>query len=137
MRGEVPVRLADGRALTLVLDFEGLVAAEALYGKPVAMLIVDAAQEFLGAVRALLYGALRAKHPELTPADAGAIIQSDGDRISAALESATQRAFPEPGEAEGKEGGNPRKAGTRSGRSGAKRGSTPKASGAPRRARSS
>ena len=66
VKGEVPLKLSDGREFVLVLDFEALVEAESAYGKPLAQVMADAATGFVGATRALLYGALRAKHPAVT-----------------------------------------------------------------------
>lgn len=113
------MKLKDGRIFTLVLDFEALVAAEAAYGKPLAQTLADANLGFVGATRALLFGALQARHPEITPRDATDIFMSDGDAVSAALEAASVAAYPaedrEPGKARPQRGKN-------SGRNGAKRG---------------
>ena len=119
IRGETALKLGDGREFTLVLDFEALVQAEAAYGKPLAVLMSEATTGFVGATRALLFGALRAKHPGLTLRDASGMLQSDSDTISEALTRAAEAAFP----AEDKEAGNAPKphAGKASGRNGAKR----------------
>lgn len=127
LKGEAPLKLADGRELTLAMDFEALVAAETAYGKPIAHVMLDAQRGFLGASRAFLFGALRTHHPEMTPAEASALILSDGEAVLAALEVATELAFPKA--AEGKQGANPPRGGTGSGGSGAKRASTRPRSG--------
>ncbi len=119
IRGETPLKLGDGREFTLVLDFEALVEAESAYGKPLAVLMSDAGAGFVGASRALLFGALRTKHPGVSLRDASAILQTDGDTVGTALTLAADAAFPDAGKAEGKEGKNP--PGRASGRSGAKR----------------
>lgn len=122
--GETPLALSDGRELVLVLDFEALIEAEAAYGKPMAALMADALTGFIGASRAILYGALRAKHPEIGLREAGAMLASDGAAVEAALDAASAAAYPEA--AEGGDKANPppasAPAGSSSGRSGAKPG---------------
>lgn len=121
LKGETPLRVADGREFTLVLDFEALIQAESVYGKPLGALMAEAGQGFIGASRALLYGALKTKHPAVSLRDAAEMLQTDGDVVSDALTAAADAAFPE---SEGKDAGNVRPApsppGKRSGRSGAK-----------------
>lgn len=131
LKGEVPLVLKDGRAFTLVMDFEALVQAEAAYGKPMAQLMADALAGFVGASRAILFGALRTRHPEIGMRAAGEMFASDGAAVEAALEAASAAAFPPPATGD-KEPGNAR-AGTISGGSGAKPGSTPPPSGKRRR----
>lgn len=134
VKGQVSQKLGDGRSYTLVLDFEGLVEAESAYGKPLAVLTVEMGLGFLGAIRAMLYGALRAHHPELTLKAVGALVQADTKAAEAAIEAAAKAAYPD--EAEGKKGANPPRRGTSSGRNGAKPGSTRTDSGGRRRAAS-
>lgn len=119
IKGEVPLKLSDGREFTLVLDFEALVEAEAVYGKPLARVMADASAGFVGASRALLYGALKAKHPATTLRDASALFLGHAGAVSEALESAATAAFPDSASAEGNVG-KPSPPGRRSGRSGAK-----------------
>src|SRR6478609_4662181 len=126
IKGEVPLRLSDGREFVLVLDFEALVEAEGAYGKPLAQVMADASAGFVGASRALLYGALRAKHPGITLRDASALFLEHADDVSAALEQAATAAFPD-ASAEGNAGSPQR--GPTSGGSGAKRAKKPKPSG--------
>jgi hypothetical protein len=92
-----------------------------------------ASQGFIGAIRALLFGALRARQPEITAAETAEIIMADFDAVGTALQAATDNGFPK---AEGKKPGNAPPAGKTSGRSGAKPASTRKPSGAQPRARS-
>src|SRR5213595_2861188 len=134
VKGEVALQLSDGREFVLVMGFEALVAAETSYGKPIAELMKDAARGFLGASRAILFGALQARHPELTAGDAAAMLMSDSDAVTDALTAATEAAFPP---AEGKKGVNPPQAGKTSGASGARSAKTTTGSGAKPRARSS
>lgn len=135
LKGETLLKLDDGREFVLVLDHEALIEAETLYRKPLPMLMADATLGFAGACRALLYGALRAKHPTVTPSEAATMFMENMDECGEALAAAAEAAFPKP--AEGKQDSHPRKpAGTRSGRSGAKSASTRKPSGEQRRASS-
>lgn len=123
LKGERGVTLKDGRRLTLVFDMEALIAAEALYGKPMAMVLADAQKGFVGATRALIFGATRPHHAELTPGEVAEFIATDGKALAQALGDAHAAAMPEP--AKGTEGkgreAKPR-AGKRSGGSGAKPG---------------
>ncbi len=135
VRGEAALRLDDGRTFTLVADYEALITAEAVYGKPLGELMSDGKAGFTGAIRALLYGVMRAYHPEVTPSAAAELFMTHSETVSAALTLALNLAFPEADpEAEGKERAHP--PGKSSGASGAKQGSTRKGSGGPRRARS-
>jgi hypothetical protein len=120
IKGEVPLKLSDGREFVLVLDFEALVEAEAAYGKPLARVMADAGAGFVGASRALLYGALRANHPAITLRDASGLFLEHAEAVSEALEKAAAAAFTEDASAEGN-GGKPRR-GKTSGSSGAKPG---------------
>lgn len=133
MKGDARLVLSDERELRLVLDFDALVSAETAYGKPLARLMADAAGGFIGAVRALLLGALSRHHPEITPDEAAEIIMSDFDAVGDAMQAATEAAFPT---AEGKKSGNAPRAGKASGRNGVKPASTRKPSGTKPRARS-
>ena len=138
LKGETPLKLADGREFVLVLDHEALIEAESLYRKPLPMLMSDAAQGFAGACRALLYGALRAKHPTVTASEASALFFENMDEAGAALAAAAEAGFPKP--EEGKRDPHPRRApqaGKNSGRNGVNAGSTRKPSGTQRRARTS
>jgi hypothetical protein len=130
IKGEVPLKLDDGREFVLVLDMEALVEAEAAYGRPLARMMADAQLGFVGAIRAMLFGALRYKHPETTLRDASTLFAEHPDAISDALEAATEAAMPT---SEGKEGANPPPVGKNSGPSGAKPARNPKPSGGQRR----
>ena len=120
IKGETPLVLSDGREFTLIMDMEALVQAEEAYGKPLRVLMEQAQAEFIGAVRALLYGALRTKHEDLTLRDASEILMADQDAVRNALEEATKRGFPDASaQPEGKQAGNAK----------APRGKTSRASG--------
>lgn len=121
VRGEAALKLSDGRSLTLIMDMEALVEAESAYGKPMAQMMQDASAGFVGASRALLYGALRAKHPQLQLREASEMFASDGEAVAAAIAEAVEKGFPEL--TGGKDGANPpARRGKTSGSSGAKRG---------------
>lgn len=132
VKGETRLALSDGREYTLVLDHEALVLAESGYGKPLDQLLGEAGQGFVGALRALLYGALQAKQPGATLAAATEMLFADRAAVMDAIEQAASLAFPTPAKDGGKAGNG--QAGKTSGGSGAKSGSTRKASGGKRRA---
>lgn len=135
LKGEAPLKLSDDREFTLVLDMEALIEAEAAYGKPLEQMMGDAARGFVGASRALLYGALRARHPSITLRDAATMFMSDLEAVTDALGKASEAGFPK-ASAEGNAAA-PAQAGKPSGSNGAKPGSNRKRSGAKPRARSS
>lgn len=138
LKGETPLAIGDGedaREFILVLDHEALIAAEAAYRKPMAQMMAEASLGFVGAARAMLFGALRANHPKVTLAECGQMMLEHGEAVSEALGAAAEAAFPKSAKAEGREPGKA-PAGKSSGRNGAKRGSTPKRSSARPRARS-
>lgn len=82
------LKLADGREYALLVDYEAMIAAEGVYGKPLPKLTEDLAAGFIGAVRALVYGALTAKHPTIKPSDVTALLDTDGEAVSTALAEA-------------------------------------------------
>ena len=120
IRGETPLKLSDGRTMTLVMDMEALVEAETAYGKPLQQMMADASQGFIGASRALLYGALRAKQPGMTLREASALFMTDPDAASEAIAAAVEAGFPDAA-GDKKPGNDKRRAGKTSGGSGAKR----------------
>jgi hypothetical protein len=134
LKGEAPLVLADKREFTLVLDFEALIEAETVYGKPLKQLTHDAGRGFMGANRALIYGALQAHHAGLSLQEAGEILRDNTLAVADALARAFDQAMPEP--VPPRAGGNvsapvaspPR--GKTSGASGARPSSTRKRSGA-------
>jgi len=137
VKGEVELSLKDGRRFTLVMDFEALVLAEGAYAKPMAEMLVDAKLGFMGATRAMLWGALRSRHPEVDLRDASEMLSSDGVAVEKAMTAATILAYPKAAEG----GDKPRppakpRAGKSSGRSGAKPASSPRRSGGKPRAAS-
>jgi hypothetical protein len=104
---------ADGREFTFLFDIEGLIAVEdcANGGAGTANLnqiIAGAANGRIGYLRALVYGGLRANHPQLTRAQAFELIDSDGEALGVAMWPALFSAMPE--KKEGKPGSRPPKA---------------------------
>lgn len=133
VKGEAPLTLNDGREYTLVLDFNAMVEAEAVYGKPLPKLLSDMNSGFIGAFRALLFGTLRRDYPDITAVEASDILMSDLAAVGTALSAVTAAAFPN---AEGKKSGKVGPSGItkNSGPNGAKQGSTRKRSGTQPRA---
>lgn len=130
LKGEAKLQLKDGRSFTLVLDHEALFAAESLARKPLEQVLAELVGGFHGARRAVLFGALRRHHPDVTPEEATQIMV---DAKMAAVEAITAALVAsQPKAAEGDNAGNAgkpkakkagkRPTGTRSGRSGAKPG---------------
>lgn len=136
MLGEAELDLGGGNEFTLVFDYEAMIVAEATYGQPLGVTSVHADQGFVGALRAMLFGATRAFHPNLTLAEATDIVFNHAPAVKAALNEAAKNSMPTTKPAEDGDGAGPPRAGTRSGGNGVKRGSTRKASSARPRARS-
>jgi len=126
--GEARAPLDDGRELTLRFDFGALVEAEeaAECGTEAMMAELAKGGARLKTARAMLYGALRHYHPELTLDDAGELLMSDSSAISAAMgramqEMADRRAKnPPKGAAPGPVAKSPHGTSTRSSKHGAK-----------------
>lgn len=130
LKGEVPLVLKDKRAFTLVFDMDALIEAEGAYGKPMHALAADASAGFLGALRAMLYGAMRARHPSVTIAEVSEILREDTHSVTVALTAALDRSMPEAGKAGAEGNVQPvLQRGKTSGGSGVKRSSTRRRSG--------
>lgn len=130
--GEVPLKIADGRSFTLVFDMEALIEAEGAYGKPMHATMIDASKGFMGALRAVLFGAFRAHHPEFDLKAVADLLAENTDAISDALTAAHEKAMPAPTpSAPGNANPAPvrRRPGKTSGGNGAKRTSTRTRSG--------
>lgn len=130
LKGEVPLKLNDGTHLTLVFDMEAMIEAEGAYGKPMLTMVGDASVGFIGAIRAMLYGALRAHHSDLSLKDVSEMLRENTEVITDALAKAHDAAMPASNgvSAEGKAAPR-RRPGKISGANGAKRGSPRKPSG--------
>lgn len=161
LKGETPLRLSDGREFTLVLDHEALIQAGTAYGQGIKRLFRDLqplrnedgspaldedgsplpGPHSEAALRALLFGALTAKHPRATLRDASEIMFADMDAVGEAIQVAGKASglMGDDGKEGGRETPDPQTTGLgiNSGASGAKPDSNPKPSGGKRRARSS
>lgn len=123
LKGERRLKLSDGRDITLVFDMDALIEAEGLYGKPMPVVVADAQKGFVGAIRAMMFGATRAHHADMTPRDVADLIATDGDAMASALSEAHQAAMPQPEKSAGGNASAPKpRPGKRSGVNGAKRG---------------
>jgi hypothetical protein len=122
VKGEAPLVLRDGRQFTLVLDMEALLSVEEATGKPLPQVMAMAGQGFMTAMAAIAQAAFARHHPDLTRADVLAMMTSDQDALSDALNRASETGFPQ--QSVGGKGGPPpaKPRGKRSGRSGAKPG---------------
>lgn len=119
IKGEVPLKLSDGREFVLVFGPTAMAVAEDVSGKPLPEIGAAAEKGFFGALLALFYGMLKARHPSMTYDEAGQIAIDYPDEIRAALDRAAERGLPDQ-EPEGKKGANPRS--KNSGHSGSKKG---------------
>lgn len=136
-KGEAELVIPDQGRFTLVFDYEALIVAEATYGQPVGITSFHADQGFVGALRALLFGATRAHHRDVTLSDATDMVFRYADAVREALDKAAQNSMPPADDAaEGRKDPRPSRRGTNSGANGAKQGSTPTGSGGRRRAAS-
>ena len=91
--GEARLSLADDRELTLRFDFGALVEAEDAAGVGTQEMMAEFSAKGgarLKTARAMLYGALRYHHPDLTLEDAGDLLMGDGEAISRAMGEAMQ-----------------------------------------------
>ncbi|MEO6153402.1 MAG: hypothetical protein ABIT09_06650 [Croceibacterium sp.] len=91
--GMTEVTLADGRTLKLVASIGGMIDAESAYGKPLPKMAADASAGFIGAVRAMLWGSLRAHHPDISIGDTADLLQTDGEAVGKALADAIEAGF--------------------------------------------
>ncbi|KPH66901.1 hypothetical protein [Novosphingobium sp. ST904] len=130
LKGEVPLILSDKREFTLVFDMDALIEAEGVYRKPMHVMAADASAGFMGATRAMLFGALQAHHPGVSLKDVSEMLKGDTLAITEALTKALDQSMPPPAKASagGKAAVAPRP-GRTSGANGAKRSSTRTASG--------
>lgn len=105
VRGEASFTTADGRDLTLVVDFNALAHAEDAADMGVGQILASmSSKPRIRVMQAMTFGALRALHPEITMADVGDMLLSpDAGPLTGALNAAVVAAFPPPDEsAEGK-----------------------------------
>lgn len=102
LRGEVALE-ADGKTYTLRLSVNEIVEIETELGMVLGEIIESVRNEAtlrLGTVRAMLWGALREHHPEMSLRDAGDLVAKVGLGVAIAKISETFEAgfpAPEPG----------------------------------------
>lgn len=140
IKGEVPLKLSDGREFVLVADHAGLVKAAQAYsgttklrrlmsdmqpdldksGKPKLDEYGDPLKDTMPATAAFFYGLFDAHHPDVTLREATNMLFAEQEVVTEAIEAAVTAGFPDM--AGGKDGANPPRRGKTSGRSGAKRG---------------
>ena len=136
LKGEAALVLDDGRRFNLVLDIEGLITAEGVFGQPLERMMIAANMGLVGAHRAMLFGALQRHHRDLTLDDVTQIVMKNRAVVIDMLTKAIEAAFPEPSEEADRGNGKARPAGKSSGSNGAKRASIRNSSGRKPRAAS-
>ncbi len=93
-RGEVDLRV-DGKDYVLRVTANAEAEVETLFGgKPFGSVVMDWAGGSVTVFRALLFGALREHHKELSLFDAGDIISADRDLVATKLGDAINLAYP-------------------------------------------
>lgn len=125
-KGEVTLRLDDGREFVLCMDFEMRCAVEDMLDKPFMQVAEEAQKGFHRSIRAIFWGALQRYHPGMSLGDVTALLSEHETEIAAAMNKASDAASPE---AEGGDSPRPPKSGSggkprpraSSGASGAKR----------------
>ena len=97
-RGQVDIKAGD-RTFTLSFSINAMCELEDLMGEPIARIaqgLGDAGSVKISTVRALVWAALRDKHPEVTLEGAGDIIADAGvNGVMEAIGRAFAMAFPE------------------------------------------
>lgn len=131
-KGEALLKVGEVE-YTLVFDINNLCSVEGLLDKTIGEIFEQI--DSLRVIRALIWGGLRTKHPEVTLEQAGAIVETIGG-AGAALDLLGQGLTGAMPEAKEGNGSRPRKGagagiGLRSSSRGSKLGKTPKRSGAP------
>ena len=121
VKGEAPLKLADGREFKLVLDMEAMIEAEEVSDRPLPEIMQRAQKGYMGAIATITQAAFLRNHPAIERSDIIAMLQTDQEAVTAAMMQAAKSAFPEPEEEDEGNGKTPPR-GKRSGRSGAKRG---------------
>lgn len=93
--------LGDGRTVTLVVDFEALAQAEDAADLPVGDILQSlTSRPRMKVLRAVVFGALHEKHPEIGLAEVGdLLLSSDAAVLTDALGKAVSGAFPQASQA--------------------------------------
>lgn len=101
-RGEVTFKAADTE-YTLVFSTNAICELEELLDKGLNAIVAN--MERLMTVRAMLWAGLRTKHPDITIAKAGELIDTCGMLVATdVIDKALQAAFPPPDESAAKNG---------------------------------
>lgn len=94
VKGQTPLKLADGREFVLVLDMEAMLHVEETTGKPLPKVVKMAQEGFMTAIAAIAQAAFSRHHPELARAQVLEMLRTDASVLEKALGDATQAAFP-------------------------------------------
>lgn len=102
-RGEAAFTAADGRTLTLVIDFPALAEAEYAVDMGANDILAGLSKGRIKAMQGITFGALKARHPDTTMDDVNAMLQheTDAGALAKALMQAVQAAFPKAEDAGG------------------------------------
>lgn len=101
--GEARLTTEDGRELTVRFDFNALCEAEEVADESTEdmMKVMASGAPRLKIARAMLFGALRYHHPEISVEEAGELFMTDSEKVSEAMGKAMEEM------AARKAGGNP------------------------------
>ncbi len=106
IKGEVDAKLADGRTIKLLFDANAWIEAEELLGKPVQDILdeISSGRASLKTQRAIIFGALREHHPEMTERDAGKVLIEAAEAMAKGIEGAMPPAEAGAGAGDGEAG---------------------------------
>lgn len=133
LKGDVVATLSDGRKLTFVYEFDGLIALEEASGMKMPEVYAELQrldrekeQPSLRLMRAIIFGGLQEHHPEMTLKDAGLLIQHQSEAINDAFKALQGAHGPEgEGQAGDDAGEGPPKRGAGTGAGSSKAGAEP------------
>lgn len=97
IKGEVALQ-HDGKAYTMVLDFNALAEFEDATGRTAAEVLDNPSAMTISLARTLFWAGLQRHHPGLTVLEAGDILQSNMDKLGVAVAASAPE--PEPGNAQ-------------------------------------
>lgn len=124
VRGEGTCVLSDKSELTLVINFNALAEAEydADMGVNDILAELDRDQPRMKIMRAIVWGALREKHPNITSEMVGDLLLSEFEGVAAGIREAMSAAFPEAIGGDENPPAPPSSAGTSSSKTGRRKG---------------
>lgn len=101
VKGEALLSTSIGD-FTLRFDFDAFCQAEEAAGRSFSELLeeLSTGKARLGTTRALLWGGFHGHHPEVTLAQVGELLLSDGPALAAAMQKGLTSAFPQAAEKE-------------------------------------